>query len=49
MLLPPGFGGMNLPLPRATIEAFTTLPSIFSQLPFFLKGVGGDFGDGDPE
>jgi hypothetical protein len=32
--LPPGFGGRNLPLPRATIEAFTSIGPIFSRLPF---------------
>jgi hypothetical protein len=33
MHFPPGFGGVNLPLPRATIEAFASL--------HFLKGLGG--------
>jgi hypothetical protein len=41
MHLPPGFGAVNLPLPRATKEAFTCLDLIFSQLPF-TKG-GDDF------
>jgi hypothetical protein len=38
MHLPPGFGGVNLPLPRATRESFASLYSIFSQLPFFKGG-----------
>jgi hypothetical protein len=33
MHLPPGFGAVNFPLPRATKEAFSCLHSIFSQLP----------------
>jgi hypothetical protein len=41
MHLPPGFGGVNLSLPRATIKAFASLHSIFSQLPFYKGGRGG--------
>jgi hypothetical protein len=41
MHLPPGFGGVNLSLPRATIKAFASLHSIFSQLPFYEGGLGG--------
>jgi hypothetical protein len=38
MHFPPGFGGVNLPLPRATIEAFASL--------HLLEVLGGDFRDG---
>jgi hypothetical protein len=41
--LPPGFGAVNLSLPRATKEAFACLHSVFSQLPFDKRG--GDFGE----
>jgi hypothetical protein len=41
MNLPPGFGAVNLPLPRATKEAFACLDLIFSQLPFMKGGLGG--------
>jgi hypothetical protein len=41
MHLPPGFGGMNLSLPRATIEAFASRHSIFPQLSFNKGGMGG--------
>jgi hypothetical protein len=41
LYLPPGFGGGNLPLPRATREAFAPLHSIFSQHPFIKGEVGG--------
>jgi hypothetical protein len=43
MHLPPGFGGVNLSLPRATIKAFASLHSIFSQLPFSKGGKNGIF------
>jgi hypothetical protein len=42
MHFPPGFGSMNVPLPRATKEAFGSLHSIFPQL-FFIKGGQGGF------
>jgi hypothetical protein len=35
---PPGFDAVNLPLPRATKEAFASLRSIFPQLPFSKGG-----------
>jgi hypothetical protein len=44
MYLPPGFDGREFPLPRATIEAFASLRSIFSQL-LLEKGGRGDFWD----
>jgi hypothetical protein len=40
MHLPPGFDARKSPLPRATKEAFASLRSIFSQLPF-KKGAQG--------
>jgi hypothetical protein len=43
MYLPPGFDGRKFPLPRATKEAFASLCSIFSQLPFAKGRLGGDF------
>ena len=41
MYLPPGFDGRKFPLPRTTKEAFASLHSIFSQLPFTKGGQGG--------
>ena len=38
--LPPGFGGMNLPLPRKTSEAFASVHETFYNPPLW-KGAGG--------
>jgi hypothetical protein len=38
MYLPPGFDGRKFPLPRTTKEAFASLRSISSQLPFRKGG-----------
>jgi hypothetical protein len=42
MDLPPGFDGRKFSLPRTTKEAFASLGSFFSQLPF-IKGERGIF------
>jgi hypothetical protein len=40
LYLPPGFDGRKFPLPRATKEAFASLRSIFSHLPFKKMSQG---------
>jgi hypothetical protein len=37
MHLPPGFDGMNLPLPRTTREAFASLLDVFFSYPFLRE------------
>jgi hypothetical protein len=39
MYLPPGFDGRKFPLPRTTGEAFASLRSTFTQLPFRKGGA----------
>ena len=43
---PPGFGGVNFPLPRATRKAFPSLYLNFHSFPFIKGGEGGISGIG---